>query len=74
MPKAWTREAAIEAVTDMAKEGGNPGALTTGICEALDISFEHFLQFAQLGPKGQKVVIQGLALALLTKKYGHCSQ
>ena len=74
MPNKWTRETAIDAVIDMAKSGGNPGDLTTGICEALDISMDHFLQFAQLDEKGQKRVVQGLALALLTKKYGHCSQ
>jgi hypothetical protein len=73
MPK-WTRETAIEAVLDMAKSDGNPGDLTTGICKALDISFDHFLQFAQLDEKGQKRVVQGLALALLTKQHGHCSQ
>jgi len=73
MPE-WTRETAMEAVIDMAKSDGNPGDLTTGICKALDLSFEHFLQFAQLDEKGQKIVVQGLALALLTKKYGHCSQ
>ena len=69
-----TREKAIEAVVEMAKKDGNPGDLTTSICKALDISFDHFLQFAQLGPTGQKRVVQGLALALLTKKHGHCSQ
>jgi hypothetical protein len=73
MPK-WTREKAIEAVTNMARKDGNPGDLTTGICKALDISFDHFLQFAQLDEKGQKRVVQGLALALLTKKFGHCAQ
>jgi hypothetical protein len=69
-----TKEKAIEAVLDMAKAGGNPGDLNTVICKALDISFEHFLRFAQLDEKGQKRVVQGLALALLTKQHGHCSQ
>ena len=73
MPE-WTQETATEAVIDMAKKGGSPGDLTTGICKALDISFDHFLQFAQLDDKGQRRVVQGLALALLTKKHGHCSQ
>jgi len=73
MPE-FTREQAEEAVMNMAKKDGNPGDLTTGICKALDISFEHFLRFAQLDEAGQKRVVQGLALALLTKKHGHCSQ
>jgi len=73
MPE-FTREEAVEAVIKMAEKDGNPGDLTTGICKALDISFDHFLQFAKLDAKGQKRVVQGLALALLTKKFGHCSQ
>ena len=74
MCKEWTKETATEAVIDMAKSDGNPGDLTTGICKALDIPFDLFLQFAQLDEKGQKRFIQGLAMGLLTKKFGHCSQ
>lgn len=67
-----TYNEARDKVIEMAQ--GNPGELSTSMCEALNISFDHFLQFAQLDKKGQKRVIQGLALALMTDKFGHCSQ
>ena len=72
-----TKSEAIDKIMEMAN-GGNPGELTTGVCEALDISFDSFLKFSQLDEKGQKRVVQGLALALAlefgTEKFGHCSQ
>lgn len=74
MPKKITENEAIEAVRVMASHDGNPGDMTVGICHALGISFEQFLRYAQLDEKAQKRVVQGLALALLTKKLGHCSQ
>jgi hypothetical protein len=68
---------AMEAVIKMAAEG-RPGDFTTGICEALGISFDNFLRFAQTSRKQQAFVIGELAkmfeLKLATEKFGHSAQ
>ena len=73
----WTKKSAMEEVIKMHREG-RAGELTTGICEALDISFESFLKFAQLDEKSQENVIEKLAglfiLSMGVEKFGHCSQ
>jgi hypothetical protein len=51
---------AMEEVIKLSKET-RPGGLTTGMCDALEISFESFLKFCQLGDKGQLRVINSLA-------------
>lgn len=73
----WTEQTAKEAVIKMNQEG-RPGDLTTGMCEALNISLDNFLCFAQLTPDAQATVIKKLAgmfiLELGINKFGHCSQ
>ena len=73
----WTKVTAQAEVILMHKEG-RAGDLTTGMCEALDISFESFLKFAQLDEDSQTIVIEKLAgifiLAAGVEKFGHCSQ
>lgn len=73
----WTKESSKLEVIKMNQEG-RAGELTTGMCEALDISFESFLKFAQLKDEEQAIVIEKLAgifiLEINTDKFGHCSQ
>jgi hypothetical protein len=73
----WTKQTAMEEVIKMNQED-RAGELTTGMCEALGISFESFLKFAQLDEKSQAIVIEKLAgifiLSLGVDKFGHCAQ
>lgn len=73
----WTKQTAMEEVIKMNQEG-RAGELTTGMCEALGISFESFLKFAQLDENAQASVIKRLAgmfiLSLGVEKFGHSAQ
>jgi hypothetical protein len=72
----WTKKDAKLEVIKMNQED-RAGELTTGMCEALDISFESFLKFAQIDAERQAIVIERLADIFILErvpKFGHCSQ
>lgn len=61
---------AMEEVIKLDKEG-RAGELSTGMCDALDISFESFLKFAQINKKRQAFVVHELAKMFKLKLRGN---
>ena len=72
----WTKEEAMAEVIRMGQAGEYN--LSTGMCEALGISFDSFLKFAQCEKSVQKTVVKKLAgileLHVGLDKFGHCGQ
>ena len=76
MKPQWTKRTAAIAVIEMSEVGRTD--LTTGMCEALVISFESFLRFSQADDETRATIIRKLAgiceLTVMTEDLGHCSQ
>ena len=61
--RTLTKEDVTKEIVNMA-ERGEPGRLSTTMCEVIGVSFENFLKFSQLDKDAQLVVIRKLASIL----------